>query len=142
MSVKRSETVPLGSSGMPVPIRPASITTGLPARRPPSSVAAQYQATSLAWICGCVRRSALRRVLERKLFQPHRVPPGGDQTTEGLANRPDPTVEVVQSGRDEATVVLAQRGVPVDNVGQAVPGKADDRNAVLLPAVHAGPLLL
>src|SRR3954454_8592813 len=70
------------------------------------------------------------------------VLPLADQLTVELPDWPDLALEVVQAQRVDVPGVLTEHAVPVDLVGQAVPGEADQRDAVLLEAHHVGPLLL
>ena len=69
------------------------------------------------------------------------VAPIGDQLLVGLADVADLAVEVEQPERIDVAVLLAQRGVPVDLVGQAIPGEADGRDADVAQAQHVGPFL-
>src|SRR5207253_4103271 len=57
------------------------------------------------------------------------VAPVGDQLLVSAADIADLAVEVEQAERIYVAVLLAERGVPVDLVGQAVPGEADGRDA-------------
>src|SRR6185369_5932944 len=53
------------------------------------------------------------------------VSPVGDQLLVGLADVADLAVEVEQAERIDVAVLLPERGVPIDLVGQAVPGEPD-----------------
>ena len=70
------------------------------------------------------------------------VAPLRDQLLVGVPDRTYLAIEIVQPERVHAAVVLAEPGVPIDLILQAVPREADDRHAVLLQAMHVGPLLL
>ena len=69
------------------------------------------------------------------------VAPVGDQLLVGLADVADLAVEVEQAERIDVAVLLAKRGVPVDLVGQRVPGEADGRDADVAQAQDVGPFL-
>ena len=53
----------------------------------------------------------------------------------------DPAVEVEQAERVHIAVLFAQRSVPVDLVGQAIPGEAHGRDAHVAQAQDVGPFL-
>ena len=67
--------------------------------------------------------------------------PVADQLLVGLADVADVAVEIVQAERVDVAVLLAQRGVPVDLVGQRIPGEADGRDADVAQAQDVGPFL-
>src|SRR3954447_6654179 len=67
------------------------------------------------------------------------VSPVGDQLLVGLADVADVTVEVEQPERIDVAILLAKRGVPVDLVGQRIPGEADRRDADVAQPQHVRP---
>src|SRR3954470_24773954 len=69
------------------------------------------------------------------------VAPVGDQLLVGLADVADLAVEVEQAERVDVAVLLAERGIPVDLIGEAVPGEADGRDSDVAQAQHVGPFL-
>src|SRR5258705_9450175 len=69
------------------------------------------------------------------------IAPVGDQLLVSLADVADLAVEIEQAERIDVAVLLAERGVPVDLVGQAVPGEADGRDADVPEAQDVGPFL-
>src|SRR3954452_25101589 len=66
------------------------------------------------------------------------VAPVGDQLLVRLADVAHLAVEVEQPERVDVAVLLAERGVPVDLAGQAVPGKADGRDTDVPEAQDVG----
>src|SRR6476646_8685039 len=69
------------------------------------------------------------------------VAPVGDQLLIGLADVADLAVEIEQPERVDVAVLLAERRVPIDLVGQAVPGESDGRYADVAQAQNVGPFL-
>src|SRR5690242_10313003 len=69
------------------------------------------------------------------------VAPVGDQLLVGAADVADLAVEVEQPERIDVAVLLAKRRVPVDLVGEAVPGEADGRDTDVAKAEDVGPFL-
>src|SRR4051794_19702445 len=67
------------------------------------------------------------------------VAPVGDQLLVGLADVADLAVEVEEAERVHIAVLLAKRGVPVDLVGQRIPGEAYGRNAHVAQAKNVRP---
>ncbi len=63
-----------------------------------------------------------------------------DQVLVGLADRPRIAVEVEQADRIDVAERLPQRDVPVDLIGERVPGEADHRHAGLADELHVVPL--
>ena len=108
-------------------------TAELPAAAPPTIIAA-------------VLIFDIRFILSAGEAQPQtlggqNVPPFANQLAIRLPDRTNVAVKIVQAQRIHAAVVLAQRRVPVHLVHQAVPGEAQQRDAVLLEPVRVGPLL-
>src|SRR4051794_35179656 len=54
--------------------------------------------------------------------------PIADQALVGSADISNVPVEVIEAERVDVSVLLAKRGVPVDLVGQRIPGEADGRD--------------
>src|SRR5207249_11990093 len=50
-------------------------------------------------------------------------------------------VEIVKTQRVRSTIFLSQVSVPIDLVGQLIPGKPDDRNTVISDTKHICPFL-
>src|SRR3954468_5284581 len=69
------------------------------------------------------------------------VAPIGDQLLVRLADVPDLAVEVEEAKRIDVAVLLAERSIPVDLVGKAVPGEPDSRDADVAQPQHVRPFL-
>src|SRR4051812_18191459 len=69
------------------------------------------------------------------------VLPVRDQLLVGAADVPDVAVEIVEPERIDVTVLLAKRRVPIDLVGQRIPGEADGRDADVPDPEDVGPFL-
>ena len=64
------------------------------------------------------------------------VSPLLDQLFETFADGSDLPVEIVKTERIDVTVVLPESSVPINLIGQAVPGKSENWHAIQLQAVH------
>src|SRR6185436_12857297 len=65
--------------------------------------------------------------------------PGFNQRLVSSPYRPDVAFEIEQPECIDIAVVLSQRGIPVNLVGQRIPGKSNDGNAVVAHAQNISP---
>src|SRR5687767_4579266 len=80
------------------------------------------------------------RVIRPRIARQERRPLAGELLIRP-ADRALAPLQVIQPEPVDAPRILPQGGVPVHLVGQAVPGKANDRDPVLPEPDHRGPLL-
>src|SRR4051794_36449804 len=95
------------------------------------------------WRSGGKRRRSRRGVsvvdVDAEALGGEDVAPSLDELSVGLGDGAGVAIEVVQAAGVDGVVVLAEGGVPVHLIGEAVPGEADDGDAVALEGVHVDP---